>query len=108
MPRLSDADYLLLTRHLREVWQIRQQAFTLVSTLDQHYLHLLFQTSKDLTEPERLVHRAAITAKRPSLPACAGRALRHLANLPPLQRARSGSHVIYALAGRCSHGQRSA
>lgn len=45
---------------------------------ERMYLHDYFVPSKDLTDAELLAHRKAVTAQRPSLPQCAGRALRHL------------------------------
>ncbi len=93
MPRLSTSDYLFLYTYLYEVWQTQRQAFSLISTQDQWYLHQYFRLSEELTALELLVHRRAITGEQPSLPQCAGRALRHLANPRP-RRVTTGSKRI--------------
>jgi len=103
MPRLFDRGYLFIRSYLAEVWQTKRQAFSLISTTDQWYcnqwyLHQYLRPSDELTEPELLAHRHAVTQTQPSLPQCAGRALRHLAN-PKLLQAVTGSKrmAVYPL-----------
>ena len=98
MPRLTDRDYLFFRAYLCEVWQARRQASGLISTRDQYYLHRYFRLGVDLTLGEALAHRQQVTHKQPSLPQCAGRALRHFADPRPL-RAATGSKriVVYPL-----------
>ena len=79
MPRLTDRDYLFFRTYLHEVWLTKRQAFSLISTRDQYYLHQYFRLSDELAKEDALAHRRAITTLQPSLPQCAGRALRHLA-----------------------------
>lgn len=98
MPRLSTLDYLRFHVYLHEIWHTQQQAFSLVSTKDQRSLHDYFRSSEHLTEADLLAHRVAITQEGPSLPHCAGRALRHLADpLPLRQPSGSGRIVLYPL-----------
>lgn len=98
MPRLTTHDYLFFHAYLHEVWHNQRKAFSLISTRDQSYLHRYFRPSEALTNPELLVHRNAITRQHPSLPHCAGRALRRLADPVPLkQSSGSGRIVLYPL-----------
>lgn len=98
MPRLTARDYLFFHAYLHEVWRTKQRAFSLISTRDQAYLHEYFRPSDYLTGAQLLAHRAAITRRRPSLPHCAGRALRHLADpLPLKQPLGSGRIVLFPL-----------
>jgi hypothetical protein len=78
MPRLTDRDYLFLRTYLHAAWCTKQKAFSLISTQDQYYLHRYFRPSEDMSAADALAHRKAATASQPSLPQCAGRALRHL------------------------------
>jgi len=54
------------------------QAFGFLDPRDQVYLHDYFRPSEALAAKDLLTHRAQITKGRPSLPQCAGRALREL------------------------------
>jgi hypothetical protein len=89
MPRLTTSDYLFFYHHLREIWETDYSPFGLITTRDQRYLHVYFQLSKHLTDDELLAHRIDVTARQPSLPHSAGRALKHLANPKPLRLAQS-------------------
>jgi hypothetical protein len=102
MPRLSENDYLHFRHYLHNVWQTNKSAFGLLTRTDQYYLHDYFRPSEELADAEALEHRAAVSQRRPSLPHCAGRALKHLAkprqslktapaHAVPAQRVRSGS-----------------
>jgi hypothetical protein len=98
MARLSTSDYLFFCSYLHEVWQTERQAFSLISTRDQWYLHQYFRPSDDLTPRELLAHREAITQEQPSLPQCAGRALRHLADPKPLRVATGSKQIrVYSM-----------
>lgn len=88
MPRLANSNYLFLRTYLCELWSTDQHRFGLISSQDESYLHQFFCPSVVLTDDEALVHRAQITKEDPSLPQCAGRALRHLANPKPDPKAR--------------------
>lgn len=85
---------------LRDLTLHGGQGFQLISTRDQRYLHDFFRPSEELTETELLAHRREITARRPSLPACAGRALRHFANpkRKPGTPMKNGKHLLYVYA----------
>lgn len=98
MPRLTDRDYLFLRSYLYEVWQTRRQAFALISPRDQYYLHRYFNLSDEMSDTDALTHRKAITAFQPSLPQCAGRALKCLAD-PKALRGTTGAKriVLYPL-----------
>jgi hypothetical protein len=74
MPRLFDRGYLFIRSYLAEVWQTKRQAFSLISTTDQWYcnqwyLHQYLRPSDELTEPELLAHRHAVTQTCRSVPA---------------------------------------
>ena len=99
MPRLSNYDYLLIQAHLHNIWMTKRQGFSLISTKDQRYLYDFFRPSEVLTDAELLAHRKAVTAKHPSLPHQAGRALKHLADPQPLKQARAGNQriVVYPI-----------
>lgn len=57
-----------------------KRCFAMVTTRDQRYLHDYFRFSEQLSDTELLEHRKGASSERPTLPQCAGRALRHLAN----------------------------
>lgn len=102
MPRLSTSDYLKNRRLLYEIWHSHGgHGFQLISPRDQRYLHDYFRPSEELTSSNALKHRRQITQERPSLPACAGRALKHLANPEPQvsDEDRPGKHrlLVYPL-----------
>lgn len=94
MPRLSKADYLFFHAYLKRVWESQRRAFSLISTKDQRYLHDYFRPSDQLTKAELQAHRIASTRERPSLPHCAGRALRHLADPVPLKQPLSAGRIV--------------
>jgi hypothetical protein len=94
MPRLTDRDYLFLRTYLFEVWQTRRQAFSLTAPRDQYYLHRYFRLSDDMSQLEALAHRRIISGEQPSLPQCAGRALKELANPKPLRRSVGSKRII--------------
>jgi len=94
MPRLTDRDYLFIRAYLTEVWHTKQQAFSLISTTDQWYVHQYFRPSEHLSTAELLEHRKTVSGEQPSLPQCAGRALQHLANPRPLRRARGSNRIV--------------
>jgi hypothetical protein len=87
MPRLTTSNYLFFYHYLHEIWETGYSPFGLIAIRDQRYLRDYFQLSKDLTYAELLTQD--ITARRPSLPHSAGRALKHPANPEPLRLARS-------------------
>jgi hypothetical protein len=79
MPRLKLQDYLALHDWLAELWENYQSVFGLVSPREQWYLHDYFVPSwTSLTEAELLAYRQKIAGERPTLPQCAGRAVRKL------------------------------
>lgn len=80
MPRLTSSDYLLLHGWLAELWAEQHgRAFGLISPRDQWYLHDYFVPSwTALTEAELLAYRQKVASEHPSLPQCAGRAVRKL------------------------------
>ena len=78
MPRLTDEHFLSFGRWLSELWVRNRQAFGFISYQDQRFLHEYFRPSVELSHLELLAHRRRITAERPALPQCAGRALRKL------------------------------
>lgn len=73
MPRTSDHAYLKT-----QLWGHAQIVYAELDPNEHWQLHDYFQPSKDLTDGQLLDHRTAITAKRPSLPLQAGRALAKL------------------------------
>ncbi len=78
MPRLTDQHYLTRAHQLHQFWDQAQDVFGYLSPAEQWQLHEYFQLSKLLSDSDLLVHRAVITAQRPTLPQQAGRALRKL------------------------------
>lgn len=78
MPRQTAADYLKTHRWLAKLWAEQQDSFGFLGYQEQMYLHDYFAPSQGISDEELVAHRKAVTARRPSLPQCAGRALRRL------------------------------
>jgi hypothetical protein len=76
MARMSTKLYLGTYLRLRYIWRNYQMAYSYLLPQEQQYLHGFFHLSKDLSPEELLAHRKAITAKHPSLPQQAGKALK--------------------------------
>jgi hypothetical protein len=86
MPRLNPAQYLESHRWLRSLWLECAQTFGLISHQDQRYLHDYFLPSLSINDHDLLRHRKKISADQPSLPQCAGRALKNSEQLSKLGR----------------------
>ncbi len=82
MPRLTSTNYFFYVSYLHDLWNADPSRFGYLTSRDQGHLHDFFRFTEPLTEAERQEHRRQITQRHPSLPACAGRALRHLAKTP--------------------------
>lgn len=78
MPRLNNARYLSQRRALAIPWGANTQVFGFLGYLDQRHLHDYFRFSENLSDAEAIKHRRLVSAARPSLPQCAGRALARL------------------------------
>jgi hypothetical protein len=78
MPRLTDHHYLTICHRLRALLLTTPDVFAFVTALEQWKLHDYFQPAQDLTDAQRLVHRREISARWPTLPQQAGRALAKL------------------------------
>lgn len=83
MPRLSTARYLDLHHRLRRLWGTDAGAFADFAYSEQTALHQFFVPSRDLGDDEMVRYREKVTARFPSLPQRAGRALR---SLPAVER----------------------
>jgi hypothetical protein len=107
VPRLTADHYLLLHDWLADLWVKDQSAYSLLSYTEQRYLHDFFLT--DWPEAERMVlleHHKRITAKRPSLPRCAGRAARKLHQEVEAARARAAAIPVAAGGAATKHAKR--
>lgn len=78
MARLTDPRYLLTCHRLRQLWLTAPDVFACVTALEQWRLHDYLKPAQALTDAERLVHRREISARWPTLPQQAGRALAKL------------------------------
>lgn len=91
MPRFPNSTHLLIRHHLRQDWLDGSGIYALIPSRDQRYIHDYFRPSEDLADEELLAHRRAVSKERPSLPHCAGRAVRRMVkpvNHPELVRSR--------------------
>jgi len=109
MARLNDKQYLRTHKQLRRFWEHNNRLYAELTSLEQWQLHDYFQPSKDWPDEQLLEHRAAISAKRPSLPHQAGRALNkfhasaaHLA----VRRIRAAHTPARVAAGSRKRGDR--
>lgn len=78
MPRLPTKDYISIHNYLHDLWLDHRPLYSLLTPNQQHYLHEFFAPAKDLDDKQLREHRKAVTKTQPSLPHCAGRALRDL------------------------------
>jgi hypothetical protein len=78
MPRLTDHGYLEIQHWLGQIWRDHPQIFSLMSPAEQRRVHDYFMPSQEVTLEELLAHRQRVSTEQPSLPQCAGRALRKL------------------------------
>lgn len=78
MPRLTDQSYLRIHDQLRRFWLHDYLGYAELTPSEQRVLHDYFRPSDGLTNAELLQHRTDVTARRPSLPAQAGKAYANL------------------------------
>jgi hypothetical protein len=79
MPRTTNQQYLAAYRFLRAVWcESDGGVFAELSPQEQWYLHDYLRPSEQLSDEALLAHCKEISIQRPSLPQCAGRALKFL------------------------------
>lgn len=106
MFRLTNQQYLIDRTWLADIWQQDLAAWAKLSSADQRALHDFFDPSLERSPDQALTYRRGITARDPSLPQRAGRALRRfervaigeLECVPPLYvaapRGRQKRHAI--------------
>lgn len=78
MPRLTNPAYIELHHRLRRLWVANDANYLEFSPTEQMAIHGFFAPSKDLDDDALIEHRTEITARQPSLPQRAGRAVRFL------------------------------
>lgn len=78
MPRQSTRRHLEVRRWVAKLWTERPSILGALSHQDQRYLHDYFLPSVIVSDEQLLAYRAKISKDRPSLPQCAGRAVKRL------------------------------
>lgn len=76
MPRTTNQEFIKTHHRLKRYWiYAKADPYGYLKAQEQWALHDYFQPTKTMTNSQLRRHRALITAKRPSLPQQAGRAL---------------------------------
>lgn len=93
MPRQTSRKYFESRGLLTRWWSTNATTFGLVSQIDQRYLHDYFLPSVSMSDEDLLRYRKKVSAGQPSLPQCAGRALKKLQAAIEAGQTASGLNV---------------